>query len=107
MLMNVLSSYGYVGSSSGGLGTVLFYWIFFFVIGLVVILLYGYLWNYYIIKELREMNKTLRNMTDVMGVGMKNISMSSSQPQSPPHPPYQLRDNPNQQQGLNNDYYPR
>ena len=53
------------------------------------------------------MNKTLRNMTDVMGVGMKNISMSSSQPQSPPHPPYQLRDNPNQQQGLNNDYYPR
>ena len=107
MRMDTLSSYGYVGSSSGGLGTVLFYWIFFFVIGLVVILLYGYLWNYYIIKELREMNKTLRNMTDVMGVGMKNIAISSSQPQSPPHPPYQLRDNPNQQQGLNNDYYPR
>lgn len=32
---------------------------------------------------------------------------SSSQPQSSPHPPYQLRDNPNQQQGLINDYYPR
>ena len=68
-------------------------------VGLLLMICYGYLFNYYIIKELREMNRNIKDLNDTLGSGLKNVCMSN---QAQPKQHYQMRNNGGQQ-GLNNN----
>ena len=68
-------------------------------VGLLLMICYGYLFNYYIIKELREMNRNIKDLNDNLGSGLKNVCMSN---QAQPKQHYQMRNNGGQQ-GLNNN----
>ncbi len=55
---------------SDGLTNVLVY----LVVVLGIASLAGYLFNYFVIKELKVMNKYLKDLTDVLGYNLKSIS---------------------------------
>ena len=59
-------------------------------VGLLLMIFYGYLFNYYIIKELREMNRNIKDLNDTLGYGLKNVCMSN---QAQPKQHYQMRNN--------------
>ena len=58
----------------GGSGIILY--IILIIISLLFIVLYGFLWNYHVIQELRILNQNIENLNDVLGSNLKNISRS-------------------------------
>ena len=49
-------------------------------IGLVCALLFGYLFNYFMIKELRKLNDNIEDLADTIGYGLKKLEQKP-QPQ--------------------------
>ena len=78
-----------------GLASLGLFWILYLCISLLLLLLVGYLFNYFIIKELREINKSITTLTDTMAYHMSH----RPQPQQQSHQ-YQMR-NKQQGQGVN------
>ena len=43
-------------------------------VGLLLFILFGYLWNYVLIQELRNTNRKLDELTDAIGVNLNKIA---------------------------------
>ena len=43
-------------------------------LGLLALLLFGFLWNYHLMMELRDMNKKIDDLTDVIGSNLNKIA---------------------------------
>jgi hypothetical protein len=59
--------------------------IIFFLLGIIIFIIYGYLWNYYIIQELRRTNTRLIELRETLGdtgVKLQNSSQMNMMPQS-------------------------
>lgn len=53
-------------------------YLIFLVISLVFFIFIGYLWNYYLISELRKMNRKIDDLTDAIGVNLNKIAQNTA-----------------------------
>ncbi len=59
--------------------------IIFFLLGIIIFIIYGYLWNYYIIQELRRTNTRLIELREALedtGIKIQNPPQMNMAPQS-------------------------
>lgn len=49
-----------------------------FLITLVLFIFLGYMWNYYLISELRKMNRKIDDLTDVIGANLNKIAQNTT-----------------------------